>query len=181
MNRRQILDSIHKAAQVAARCLRPRTRAGLCAWHAERTRLAPRRLPVACSAGCSHCCYQPVIMATPLEVALAYEATEDRALGQAPLRPGWPPPCPLLSATGLCQVYEVRPAVCRGEHSLDRDACAKGLGHGHPGYQAHVTHERLPRPGAGCGARGPCPGARRAWGMGGGAPRAQGRGCVAGG
>jgi Fe-S-cluster containining protein len=89
-----------------------------------------------CRAGCSHCCKTS---------ALIYQSEADKIgkyLGRAPvqiaartpeeaesqLRPMretyYGKPCPLL-VNNRCSVYEVRPYVCRQQHSLDEtpDQC----------------------------------------------------------
>lgn len=99
--------------------------------------LAERRPPIGCSAGCSHCCLQPVATTLP-EAALALAslgaeapAAADRARGAAAAYAGlthaeaWDlrRPCPLLVG-GRCAAYEARPAACAGYYSLDATACA---------------------------------------------------------
>jgi putative zinc- or iron-chelating protein len=89
---------------------------------------------LACSAGCSFCCYN-VVMATAPEVFLAateLRASHDQAFveavgakGDAPRQAGGgakKSPCPLLH-DNLCSVYSARPSVCRKHNSFSVSAC----------------------------------------------------------
>ena len=95
--------------------------------------------PVACRADCAYCCYVPRVLVTlpecgriihrvrtwpadqidalkaRLEAHVAAQASDDAA-------PARRPPCALL-ADGRCSVYDVRPLVCRGQHSYDVRQC----------------------------------------------------------
>jgi Fe-S-cluster containining protein len=95
---------------------------------------AQRHPPVACTIGCTYCCYN-VVMATAPEVFLAageVRARRDQAFVTAVLgrcqavRPvreaGGRPPCPLLESD-RCSVYAARPAVCRKHTSFAVSAC----------------------------------------------------------
>lgn len=105
----------------------------------------PPPTPLACKAGCAHCCHN-LIVATPVQVfAIAQALREDLAddelkalrqrldlavRKQADL--DWDtigkhrPACPLL-AKGACRVYGVRPLGCRGWTSLNARRCEKEL------------------------------------------------------
>jgi hypothetical protein len=112
---------------------------------AELRRYNPPPTPLACRAGCDHCCHNP-ITTTPLQVLAIAETLRDD-LGEAALAAlrrrldqvlaaqsaeGWTawalrrPRCPLLQDGG-CIAYSVRPFGCRGWTSLDRAACAADL------------------------------------------------------
>lgn len=120
-----------------------RTPEQLRTWHREALLLeaesAPAGPPVACTAGCSHCCYQAV-SARPFEVVLAHAAVTDwaavhasaaRVLEQDNLtRQRLRIPCAFLHE-GRCSVYAVRPGACRAEHSFDPKACELPAG-SHP-------------------------------------------------
>lgn len=109
-----------------------------------------RRLPLACTAGCAHCCHSTVhasaaeilriagwLKANRSEEELANlrARAEDAATKIAPL--GLSPrvaakiPCPLLDgATSACTVYDVRPIACRAYHSGDVEPCKRALERG---------------------------------------------------
>ena len=96
-----------------------------------------------CGAGCSACCYTPLVEITPLEAIVAgadlanrlsddeLAALKPRLHASAVLRftstsSGEGPRktrCEMLGDDGLCQIYESRPLVCAGVFSLSRDAC----------------------------------------------------------
>ena len=100
---------------------------------------------IECTAGCNHCCHEPVGV-TPPEALLVYahleqsRSTEDLALLRQKLserseairglttseRYSPEQPCPLLQE-GSCSVYSVRPLACRGMNSLDRADCERRL------------------------------------------------------
>jgi hypothetical protein len=101
--------------------------------------------PVACRAGCSHCCHQTVGVTAP-EVFALYEhlrttrdddalaavadrvrAMDDRTRGLPPAERVTPElPCVFL-VDDRCSVYEARPLSCRGTNSLDAAACERNL------------------------------------------------------
>lgn len=106
---------------------------------------SPARASYACAKGCRWCCHQPILVAAPEAIALANAlretlprdglATLGTALAARARRaaePGWERawlaervPCAFLAADGACSVHPFRPAVCRGWHSLSRQACAE--------------------------------------------------------
>jgi len=98
--------------------------------------------PLACEAGCSHCCYQYDVGVTPFEilciaahiletynkdeqaVVLDKIAMAEKKKRSLPIEDwGYGKfPCPLL-VDEKCSVYEVRPLVCRAMNSYDGDRC----------------------------------------------------------
>ncbi len=99
--------------------------------------------PVACRAGCAHCCQivpeisagetlilQEAIGRLPepaqrvIEGKLMDAAQAVRQAGSA--RAAFPLRCPLLGADDQCSVYQDRPAVCRAWASKDALACQRG-------------------------------------------------------
>lgn len=102
--------------------------------------LGERRLanvPVACAAGCSHCCYTYVEASPPevfytvgmMDEAQRSEAIETVAAAYARTgglsiikRKGVVSPCPLL-VDNRCSVYGIRPLVCRTHVSTDVEIC----------------------------------------------------------
>lgn len=83
---------------------------------------------VVCDKGCSHCCYQPVMMS---QTEAAYIAKHTGLKMSVPEKYSivaqmqyLAQPCPLLK-NGRCSVYEFRPFACRVHYSLDdtEDAC----------------------------------------------------------
>ncbi|MDI6855110.1 MAG: YkgJ family cysteine cluster protein [Deltaproteobacteria bacterium] len=110
----------------------------------EAENVLPR--PIACRAACDFCCYNQV-ETSPLEaLAISHFIQELSATEQARLtervnasvrrRSGWSKaevarsrrqfPCPFLNQ-GLCEIYPVRPLLCRAMHSLDAGHCEKSL------------------------------------------------------
>lgn len=98
--------------------------------------------PVACAAGCPYCCVLNVAVLLPEAVAIAawlmlhYEGAGRVALLSRlqahALRVRWMEDserihrqayCPFLDQHGSCSIYPVRPLVCRGVTSLDKQAC----------------------------------------------------------
>jgi Fe-S-cluster containining protein len=94
---------------------------------------------LACTAGCFYCCHVPRVLVMVPEVAAIADAIRQRpaadieALRQrierhvdanpgAAFIPAALPPCPLL-VDSRCLVYDVRPLVCRAEHSYDVAQC----------------------------------------------------------
>jgi len=97
----------------------------------------PPEKPLACRAGCDHCCYQPEITVTAIEVFRLseyitenlnpgeIEALTKTLAGAANEETEWPlAPCPLLT-NGRCSVYEARPLICRGFNSYSVSDCEK--------------------------------------------------------
>lgn len=102
--------------------------------------------PVACRAGCSHCCVLNVSVLLPEAVAIAgwlsmhcsgagCDAQLKRLQSHA-LRVRWMEDserihrqtlCPFVDAQGSCSIYPVRPLVCRAVTSLDKAACLAAL------------------------------------------------------
>ncbi len=99
----------------------------------------PPEKPLACRAGCDHCCYQPEITVTAVEtfrladyITEYLEPAEIKALiktlvktraGAGDKAASWPlAPCPLLK-NGRCSVYDVRPLICRGFNSYFISDC----------------------------------------------------------
>lgn len=102
----------------------------------------PPLKPLACEAGCSHCCYQYDVGVTPFEIlciaAFILDTYDDAKLKELlkrikateenkrslPLEDwGYGKfPCPLL-VNEQCSVYETRPLVCRAMNSYDNDRC----------------------------------------------------------
>lgn len=111
--------------------------------------LAPVR-PLACRAGCDHCC-RNMIQVRPLFAILAVASAKarftparlaefiDRLVTGTPF-------CPFLF-DGQCSIYDARPMVCRGYYSLDLarclegDFCEKTLGY--QGDDAHAAHQLM--------------------------------------
>ncbi|MFI4986871.1 MAG: YkgJ family cysteine cluster protein [Alphaproteobacteria bacterium] len=105
----------------------------------EGRKMAPPARPIACRAGCSHCCHLSV-QAAPAEVLRLAQHIRDRfssaeraslleRLRQAAAmtkdaRLAAASPCPLLK-DARCTVYEARPLSCRGLESMDADACRR--------------------------------------------------------
>jgi hypothetical protein len=119
------------------------------AWSEELTSAVaedvPPDEPIACRAGCAHCCNLKVIVTAPEAIhivewlrgkldddALAdlrarVVATDDRTRGMTVAqRLSARVPCPLL-AGDLCLVHEVRPLACRGGNSYDAEVCRKSI------------------------------------------------------
>ncbi len=110
-------------------------------------RAAPPEPPIACRAGCSHCCHEKVLVVAPEAVRLAEHLRETlpaaaferlvervretdtvtRGLSRAE-RTSRSIACPLLDRDGTCSAYVARPIVCGGWVSLDVDACARRQG-----------------------------------------------------
>ena len=102
--------------------------------------------PVACKAGCSHCCVLNVSVLLPEAVAIAAWLSmhcvgagcdaQLKRLQTHALRVRWMEDserihrqtfCPFLDAKGGCSIYPVRPLVCRAVTSLDKEACLSTL------------------------------------------------------
>lgn len=102
--------------------------------------------PVACKAGCFHCCVLNVSVLLPEAVAIAgwlslhcsgagCDAQLKRLQSHA-LRVRWmedserihrQTACPFVDAQGSCSIYPVRPLVCRAVTSLDKADCLTAL------------------------------------------------------
>jgi hypothetical protein len=101
--------------------------------------------PMACAAGCPYCCVLTVATLLPEGMIIAdwLRRRHPEALGEIRERIAahrrqtrWMDdearifahvPCPLLDAAGSCSIHPVRPLVCRGAASLDRDRCREAL------------------------------------------------------
>ena len=99
----------------------------------------PTRVKIACSKGCSYCCYGFVGILPPEAFRLADAVRAGRAgkLDAATVRARTVPlrglgpdarigrklACPLLGDGGVCSVYADRPLVCRQATSLSLPAC----------------------------------------------------------
>ena len=98
--------------------------------------------PIACTAGCPHCCVLNVAILLPEGVIIADWMREQFPLSELDairkrlaIHRAWVrwmddeeriakhAVCPLLDATGHCSIYPVRPMVCRAVASLDRNSC----------------------------------------------------------
>lgn len=103
----------------------------------------PSGEPIACRAGCAHCCMivpdisvgEAMILRAAIarlperaqrqiadDMAVAADAVRAAGGGEA----AWPLRCPLLGQDGCCQVYEDRPSACRAWASTDVTRCASG-------------------------------------------------------
>jgi len=110
----------------------------------------PKRVPLACAAGCAFCCYHPVDITPPeafaivayLQMALtpaAYDATRARLAAHADRISGLSYeeharakiPCALL-VDGKCSVYPCRPFACRAWNSTSAARCETIFTHGNP-------------------------------------------------
>lgn len=104
---------------------------------------SPAKTDYACTKGCLWCCHQQVRITPPEAIAIAEALRESfpsdwleqllRILKQRVDRIGGfndqtdylraKLPCAFLGADGACGIYAWRPIVCRGYHSLSREAC----------------------------------------------------------
>jgi Fe-S-cluster containining protein len=121
------------------------------AWSDEMTtallEIVPPDRPIACKAGCAHCCRLKVLVTAPEAIRIAdwLEArfdpgaldalrahvadTDNRTHGMTvQQRLEAKIPCPLLAGE-RCLVHEVRPLSCRGGNSYDAGACQQSLEH----------------------------------------------------
>lgn len=132
--------------------------AGNAAWFAEamtQKHRHPQSPPVACRAGCSHCCHQSVALtaaeaarvarfirgneATRPALTARLKALDAKTRGLSPLqRVALREPCALLE-DGRCQVYPARPLACAEFTSYDVEACKAGLPTAY--LQSGVIHE----------------------------------------
>lgn len=80
----------------------------------------------ACKRGCSHCCYQSVLISAPEAELIGkrigvkprkFEGVRERDDIEA----GYHNPCPFLK-DDACSIYAHRPLPCRKQFNLDRDA-----------------------------------------------------------
>jgi Fe-S-cluster containining protein len=102
--------------------------------------------PMACAAGCPHCCVLNAAILLPEGMIAAdwlrqrlspVELDEVREeLAAHRTRARWMDDeerivklvaCPLLDAAGSCTIHPVRPLVCRAASSLDREACRRAF------------------------------------------------------
>lgn len=105
-----------------------------------------RERPIACAAGCPHCCVLNVAVLLPEAMIIAdwlrarLQQSELIALrgriADHCRRVGWVEDderiskqvvCPLLDAAGNCSIHPVRPLVCRAVASLDRASCREAF------------------------------------------------------
>jgi len=101
----------------------------------------PPEQPLACRAGCAHCCYQPEVTVTAIELfrvadyVVAHFSPDQIATltSGATAKPVLPTAssdtwvlraCPLL-VDGACSVYEARPLVCRSINSYAVSDCER--------------------------------------------------------
>lgn len=105
-----------------------------------------RERPIACAAGCPHCCVLNVAVLLPEAMIIAdwlrarlnqpeLNALRGRIADHC-RRVRWMEDderiskqvvCPLLDADGKCSVHPVRPLVCRAVASLDRASCREAF------------------------------------------------------
>ena len=109
-------------------------------------------VPIACAAGCSHCCHgfiavtapEAVFVATSFDPARLPQVRADAAhmagltRGKTPeQREAMVTPCPLLK-DNLCTVYSVRPLTCRTGVSVDAAVCER--------VHRRLSGEPIPKP-----------------------------------
>jgi Fe-S-cluster containining protein len=116
--------------------------------YAEAAEQPDPRYSVACRAGCWFCCTVPVAV-TAFEAAMVrsvvvtlpeeeqqaiwerlqeHVAAQNQALAESNGQPiSFHRRCPLLTAEGICSVYDGRPLACRSVLSLDADRCRRAL------------------------------------------------------
>lgn len=102
--------------------------------------------PMACGAGCPHCCVLNVAILLPEGMLIAIwlqqqlpadqlDAVRER-LAVYCCRVRWMDDeerifkratCPFLDGAGSCSIHPVRPLSCRGVASLDRDSCREAF------------------------------------------------------
>jgi Fe-S-cluster containining protein len=102
--------------------------------------------PIACSAGCAHCCHQSVGVTGVEALTIAHHlkatwgqaeldglrertrAMRARTQGMTYKERHAPSlPCVFLGDAGKCTIYAVRPLVCRAVNSLNADECRENL------------------------------------------------------
>ncbi len=126
------------------------------------TRNSPYAADRACSAGCASCCFTVQVDVTPIEaIAVADylrtcldapalksirerlgKLTQRRRAGDYSRRLA----CGMLGSDGECQVYPIRPIVCSGVFSLDRQACelaAEAIAAGNPSKSIPLDKEAI--------------------------------------
>jgi len=110
----------------------------------------PAGTPLACQAGCTHCCHLPVVTDAMTVLAIAEkirtwpkaerkklmdrlrEREQKRGSMSETARRLHRAPCPML-VDNKCSVYEERPLICRAFNSFDASRCERQiLGGGHP-------------------------------------------------
>jgi len=119
--------------------------------------------PVACQAGCSHCCHRVVIASAPEVFAAAayidgnFQGDQKSAL-QARLRRYLADvgprighdlgvvrtACPLL-IEGLCSIYEARPLACRAQFSLSVESCIESENRPAGEFTAEIVESEIGR------------------------------------
>lgn len=136
--------------------------------HAEAVLAAyPEEIPlIACAAGCSYCCIMNVAVLAPEAAAVAdhlktavdptrltsirrrletlvaatHDLTEDERVARHH-------PCAFLDERGYCEIYPVRPLLCRRANSVDAKDCMRALEMQEGGelvpIVADLFHERL--------------------------------------
>jgi len=120
---------------------------------------------VVCVAGCSMCCSNYEVHASPLEVIWVADhinanfspdlrqtiaervrqTAKEKKQYTGDIQPLYP--CPLLNPEdGLCMVYNRRPLVCRGHNSIDVNPCQKRFESGREGVETIFgsSSQRLP-------------------------------------
>lgn len=104
---------------------------------------SPARAQHQCASGCSWCCHQPIRIGAAEAIAIAealreaypsdwLAAIRRRLEERAAAAAGFADarayrsagmPCAFVGPEGQCAVYDWRPLVCRGYHSLSKQAC----------------------------------------------------------
>ncbi len=90
----------------------------------------PPPSPLHCKEGCTPCCFTKHILLTPPEALFLLGMIETCgfrfavSMAACSTQQG----CPLLDKAGNCRFYAHRPLMCRAFHSLDVEACRKGVG-----------------------------------------------------
>jgi hypothetical protein len=92
--------------------------------------LHPPAQPIACRAGCTHCCRLPIVMTdvpTVLRLGFGVAANlpKETINKIATALQGADRPCAFL-VDDSCSVYDDRPIVCRSYNAFDVSACAEG-------------------------------------------------------
>lgn len=101
--------------------------------------------PLACKSGCHYCCHMRIASSAPAilfaahhlraqdearrsKLAAKMEAHEAKANTLSPLEQALNRELCPLNVEGLCEIYDGRPLLCRGFHSLRLDDCIKAFG-----------------------------------------------------